>query len=59
MDLAPLAAALHAVLGGLPFTVAEELVAPRRFARTGDAYRLEVDQQVQGAVGAPAGDLDG
>ena len=46
MDLAPLAAALHAVLARLPFAITEEL------------YPGTVHQQVQGAIGAPIRDLD-
>jgi hypothetical protein len=47
MDLAPLASALNAVLVGLPFTIPEELDAGA------------VDEQIQGAISAPIGDLDG
>ena len=57
MHLAPLAAALRPMLSGLPFAVAEEFDPPRRFSRTGGVHRLAVHEQVQGAIGAPAGDL--
>jgi hypothetical protein len=46
MDLTPLAAALHAVLARLPFTVTEEL------------YPGTVHQQVKRAISTPIRDLD-
>lgn len=47
MDLAPLASALDAMLAHLPFAITEKLDA------------CAVHEQVQGAIGAPIGDLDG
>ena len=35
-----------------------DLDPPRRFARTGGAYRLDVDQEVQRALGPAIGDVD-
>ena len=50
VDPAPDASFRAAMFTGVPLSFALDLDAPRRFARTGGAYRLDVDQQVQGPL---------
>ena len=47
MDLAPLARLRWSMFLGKPLTFSLGLDPPRRFARTGGAYRLDVDQKMQ------------
>jgi hypothetical protein len=50
VDLAPDAALGTAMLARVPLAFSLDLDPPRRFARTGGAYRLDVDQERQRAL---------
>ena len=55
--LAPYTAFGTAMLAGVPLPFTHDLDPPRRFARTGGAYRLDVDQEVERAQGPAIGDV--
>jgi hypothetical protein len=57
-ELAPDAPVGTARLAGVPLPFALDLDPPRRFARTGGARRLDVDQKVQGTFRTPERDVD-
>jgi hypothetical protein len=59
MDLAPDAALGTAMLAGVPLAFSLHLDPPRRFARTGGAYRLDVDQEMQRTLRPPMRNVHG